>query len=148
MKTCKTIILFFVVLASSSTYGEFIPRNYYYCEENYPGTMGYFTIQQIDGTSENPYVYDPKKPSREYIRFSYSSHPIPFGFAPIVSETDKEIFAQGTMFANQTPSEMDEFYIVVIDKDDLSLKGRIMNYKGDVITFQSKCSKKLNDVRK
>ena len=149
MNIYKYVLLFLVIFVPPSTYGEYNPGTYYFCEDEFGESLnGVFGIQQRNGTISNPNHYDPKQPSREYIYFLYSKYPIPFGYASIISETDKEIFARGIHYDFLSQSGKDEFYVVIINKEDLSMRSRAMNYKGEVFSFKTECSENMDDVRK
>jgi len=111
----------------------------YFCKHE-SGYMGNFGIQQRNGTVRDPYTYNPKEPSREYIYFMYSSYPIPFHYFPIIEESDKEIFLLGTHAPFLSESKKDEPFSMVINKQNLSMKGTIINYKNEIKTFESQCS--------
>lgn len=140
-KMKRLLSILALITSSSLTSGEYIAGEYYFCGED-SGYRGLFGFQQRNGTISNPNAYDPKQPSREYIYFMYSLYPVPLGYAPIIEESEKEIFLKGTHFPNYSKSKKEEFFSVIINKEDLSMKGTILNYKTETLTFKTKCRDK------
>ena len=133
----------------SLLYGKYDAGEYYFCSDPAGrGINGVFGFQQRNGTVENPYVYDPKQYSREYIYFLYSSYPIPAGYAPIIEESEKEIFLEGTHFSHYSGSIRDEPFFVILNKEDLSMTGKSLNFKTETSSFSTQCSLRMNDVKK
>jgi len=119
---------------------EYIAGEYYSCElEN--SFKGAFRFQQRNGTYSDPYTYDPNRPSREYIYFFFTAYPAPIGYAPIVKESEKEIFIKGTHFKNYSKSGEEEFYTAKINKKDLSIKITNLKYSTETVTFITSCRK-------
>ncbi len=142
-------LLLFAFTSSSLTFGEYIAGEYYYCEDESGGSMnGVFGFQQRNGTIDSPNVYDPNQPSREYIYFLYASYPIPIGYASIISESEKEIFLEGRHFSSYSRSQKTEFFVVIINKEDMSMKGTSLNYKAETYSFESKCSLNIDEIRR
>jgi len=142
------ILLIFVFTSSSLASGEYTAGEYYFCKDETGGSMnGVFGFQQRNGTIDNPNEYDPKQPSREYIYFMYSSYPIPLGYAPIIEESEREIFLEGRHFSPYSKSEKQERFFVIINKEDLSMKGTSLSYKTETRSFKTVCSLNIEDVR-
>jgi len=145
----KFLLFIFALTSSSLVFGKYIAGEYYFCEDERGGSMnGVFGIQQRNGTIDNPNEYDPKQPSREYIYFLYSTYPIPLGYAPIIEESEKEIFLKGKHFANYSKSKKEEPFFVRINKEDLSMKGTSLNYKTETYSFKSKCSLRMDEIKR
>ena len=109
------------------------------------GINGVFGFQQRNGTVENPYVYDPKQYSREYIYFLYSSYPIPAAMLQLLKNLKKNF--EGTHFSHYSGSKRDEPFFVILNKEDLSMTGKSLNFKTETSSFSTQCSLRMNDVK-
>jgi|SaaInlStandDraft_2_1057019.scaffolds.fasta_scaffold164287_1 hypothetical protein len=141
------ILLIFVFTSSSLASEQYIAGEYYHCkdERRWSGTFGF---QQRNGTIDNPNNYDPKQPSRDYIYFLFSIYPIPMGYAPIIDESETEIFLEGTHYPFYSQTEKEEPFFAIINKEDLSIKGKSLDYKTETRSFKTVCSLNIEDVRK
>ena len=147
-KYIAIFIMFFTLSASSSIFGEYNAGDYYFCEDSSGGGIsGIFGIQQRNGTISDPNNYDPKQPSREYMYVMYSSYPYPFGYVPIIAQSEKEIFLQGSHLPFQTQSKKEEPFSFVINKETLLMTGTLMDYEGNSYRIDSKCCKSFIEAK-
>ena len=135
----KKMFLLLILISSIHVFAEeYIGGEYYSCElEN--SFQGAFRFQQRNGTYDDPYTYNPNKPSREYIYFFYTAYPAPIGYAPIVKESESEIFIKGTHYPSYSKSDSEESYTAKINKKDLSFKITNLNYRTETLTFITSC---------
>lgn len=147
-KIIEACFIFTFLFCSTFVFGAYVSGEYYFCEdENGGGVSGIFSIQQRNGTWDNPYHYDPEKPSREYMYFSFSSYPYPNGYLPIIQDTQKEIFLQGSHLAYKTSSKKDEPLTVIFNKKTMEMNITILDFKGKINKIQSQCCKNFKEAK-
>ena len=136
----QLILITALLLLSPLSATEYRLSGYYFCKHD-SGYMGYFNIEQRNGTIANPYEYNPDLPSREYIYFLYSNYPIPFHYATIAEETPDKIFLQGEHIPAYSESGKYETYSAVLNKQTMLMEWTNLNYKNEITKFKSQCSK-------
>ena len=142
----KKVLSFFLIFSGLSETALYNAGDYYHCEHNFGGGIsGIFGINQRNGTISNPYIYDPKKPSREYIYFLYSSYPYPSLYVPIIEQTDEEIFLQGSHNSLNSQSKKEEPFFVTINKNKLSMTISWMNYQGKSYSTSTQCCESFKE---
>ena len=136
----QLILITALLLLSPLSATEYRLSGYYFCKHD-SGYMGYFNIEQRNGTYTNPYEYNPNLPSREYIYFLYSRYPIPVHYATIAEETPDKIFLQGEHIPPYSESGKYETYSAVLNKQTMLMEWTNLNYKNEITKFKSQCSK-------
>lgn len=129
----KNILLILMVFGSSGVFAEHETWEYYICDADNP-LRSQWVMQRRIGTVANP------EESREYYYFMYSSYPVPFGYIPIIKETEDEIYLLSDDNYNYSDFKEVESASLIINKKGIYIEGRIKqkNTK-QPLTFTSKC---------